>query len=164
MVSRRTIRRTLLGREVALAYAGIGGLYVIRHVRFQPVQIPAYLLIVAYDFVEIVIPAIAPYHPIGFPVFLYLLAVVAGAGARWSRQGPDGRSRWVRAAGGVCSVVAVLAFLFAAAVGGPLVSPADNPTPLVVTGATGLVFAAAAWWLLVGRPSVGRVGAPENGR
>ena len=75
MVTRQTLRRALLGRQVAVAYALLVALYLVRHVRFQPTQIPAYLLVVAYDVVELALPAIAPYHPIGFPLFLYLIMI-----------------------------------------------------------------------------------------
>ncbi len=142
------LRRTLLGRPVAVAYGVIVALYLVRHVRVQPLQIPAYLLIVAYDLVELAVPAIAPYHPVGFPAFLYLLAVLAAAVAR--RVGTDGADP-ARVAGGVALVIAALSFGFAAMVGGPVVSTTDNPTPLAITAATGLLLAAAGWWLLRGR-------------
>lgn len=148
MVTRRTVRDALLGRDVAVAYAAIVALYLVRAVRFQPFQIPAYLLIVAYDLVEVTLPVLTPYYPVGFPLFLYLLAVVGAAAARWLRLGDGGASSWTQTAGGVCLLVGVLSLLFAAFVGGPLVSPADNPTPLAVTGATGVVFLLGAWWLL----------------
>lgn len=153
MVTRQTARRALLGRHVAAAYAVIVALYLVRYVRFQPLQIPAYLLIVAYDFVEVALPVITPYYPVGFPLFLYLLAVVGAAVTRWGRtDGAD--ADWRPAAGGVSLVVAALSFLFAAVVGGPLVSATDNPTPLAITGATGLVLLVGGWWLL-GRPLPG---------
>lgn len=151
MFDARAARRALLGRDVATAYAAIVGLYLVRHLGFQPVQIPAYLFIVGYDFVELGLPAISPYHPVGFPLFLYLLAVLGAGVARWARAGPTPGFDARRAVGGVCVVVAMLAFLFAGIVRGPIVSPADNPTPLAITGLTGVIFAAAAWWLLRGR-------------
>lgn len=151
MVSTRTIRRTLLGRDVAVAYGVVVALYLIRHVRFQPLQIPAYLLIVAYDFVEVALPAINPYHPVGFPLFLYLLAIASAGIARPVRGGDTDASAWRRATGGVSLLVATLSFLFAALVGGPLVSATDNPTPLAITATTGVVLAVAGWWLLRGR-------------
>ena len=139
-------RRALLGRSVAIAYGVLVALYLVRHVRLQPIQIPAYLLIVSYDLVELALPAIAPYHPVGFPLYLYLLAVVVAAATR--RLHHDGEPDWRRVAGGVSLAIAALSFGFAALVGGPLVAPADNPTPLAITGATGIVLAALGWWLL----------------
>lgn len=152
MVTRKEIRQALLGRDVAVAYAIIVALYALKFVRFQPVQIPPYLLIVAYDFVEVAIPVLTPYHPIGFPLFIYVLAVVGAGIARSFR--PDTREdiSWLRIAGGICLIVGSISILFGAFVGGPLVSPTDNPTPLAITGLTGIVFLLASWWLL-GHPS-----------
>lgn len=148
-------RRILLGREVAIAFAVIAVLYLVRFIRFQPLQIPAYLLIVAYDLVEMALPVLAPYHPVGFPIFLYLLAVIGAGAARRVRAGDDG-SAWARSIGGVSLVVGTISLAFGAFVGGPLVSPTDNPTPLAITGVTGIVLLLVGWWLL-GRPS-GRLG------
>lgn len=162
MVDRSTVRRVLLGRAVAVAYALLVGLYLARTIRLQAVQIPAYLLIVAYDLVEVVLPVLTPYHPIGFPVFLYLLAVVGAAVTRRLTTGPPAGTVGLRAAGGVCLVVGLLSLAFAALVGGPLVAPTDNPTPLAITGTTGLLFLTAGWWLLRRRPTrPGATTSPE---
>jgi hypothetical protein len=153
MVSRHTLQNALLGRDVAIAYALIVALYLLKFIRFQPVQIPPYLLIVAYDFVEVMLPFLTPYHPIGFPVFLYLFAV-AGAGVTRRLRATNGEQiAWLQTLGGVCLVVGVLSLGFGAFVGGPVVSPTDNPTPLAITGATGLIFLVAAW-VLLGRPRI----------
>lgn len=152
MVTRKTLRRAFLGRDVAVAYAVIIALYLVRHVRFQPLQIPAYLLIVAYDIVEMVLPVLTPYHPIGFPIFLYLLAIVGAGVARQLRTDDEADSAWIRTAGGVGLVIGVLSLLFGAYVGGPLIAPTDNPTPLAITGAAGIILLIGSWWLL-GRPS-----------
>ena len=151
MVIRLTLERVLLGREVAVAFGVIAALYLVRVIRFQPLQIPAYLLIVAYDFVEVAVPALTPYYPVGFPVFLYLLAVVGAAMARWGRSidGTSGAGR--SAAGGFCLLIGGLSLAFGLFVGGPMVAPSDNPTPLAITGATGIILVAAGW-LLLGRP------------
>jgi hypothetical protein len=153
MVSRHTLRNALIGRDVAIAYAIVVALYLLKFVPFQPVQIPPYLLIVAYDLVEVAIPFLTPYYPIAFPLFLYVLAV-AGAGiTRYGRTADSDQSVWLQTLGGVCLLVGIIALGFGAFVGGPLVSPTDNPTPLAITGATGVVFLAGAWWLLA-RPTV----------
>ncbi|MDZ7701174.1 MAG: hypothetical protein U5J98_03430 [Halobacteriales archaeon] len=151
MAPRDGLRRTLLGRPVAVAYGVLVALYLVRHARFQPLQIPAYLLIVAYDFVEVALPVLSPYHPVGFPVFLYALAVVAAAVAR--RLRPDASAGLGPAVGGAVLVVAALSFAFAVLVGGPLVSATDNPTPLAITATAGLVLAGVGVWLLRGRAS-----------
>lgn len=160
MVDRTVVRRVLLGREVAVAYAVLVGLYLVRTIRVQAVQIPAYLLIVAYDVVEVALPVVTPYHPVGFPVFLYLLAVAGAAATR--RFTADTGSGWggLRAAGGGCLVVGLISLAFGAMVGGPVVAPTDNPTPLAITATTGLVFLAVGWWLLRGVPK--RSGSPRT--
>lgn len=127
-------------------------LYLVRLVRFQPLQIPAYLLIVTYDVVEVALPVLTPYYPVAFPLFLYLVAIVGGGVARWLRSDAREGGAVPRAAGGVSLVVGSLSLLFGAYVGGPLVAPTDNPTPLAITGATGIVLLVVGWWLL-GRPS-----------
>lgn len=152
MVTRRELRQVLLGRDVATAYAIIVALYALKFVRFQPIQIPPYLLIAAYDFVEVAVPMLTPYHPVGFPLFLYLLAVIGAGVARWFRPETEGGSIWLRTAGGICLVVGMISILFGAFVGGPLVSATDNPTPLAITGATGVILLVASWWLL-GHPT-----------
>lgn len=75
MSSPNTLRNALVGRDVAIAFALIVALYLLKFILFQPVQVPPYLLIVAYDFVEVAIPVLTPYHPVAFPVFLYVLAI-----------------------------------------------------------------------------------------
>jgi hypothetical protein len=52
MVDRTALREVLLGRSVAIAFTALAGLYLARQLRLQPLQIPAYLLIVAYDAIE----------------------------------------------------------------------------------------------------------------
>ncbi|MFB6301477.1 MAG: hypothetical protein ABEH78_01245 [Haloferacaceae archaeon] len=148
MVTRGTVGRALLGRGVAVAYAVVVALYLLQFVGSRPVQIPAYLLIAAYDLVEVAVPGLTPYHPVGFPLFLYLLAVV-GAGAARRFQSSDGHaSDWTRTVGGVCLVVGSLSVAFGVLVGGPLVARTDNPTPVAITGAIGLLLLAGGWWLL----------------
>lgn len=151
VVSRVALRRGLLGREVAVAFAIIAALYLVRFVRFQPLQIPAYLLIVAYDVVELALPVLTPYHSVGFPVFLYGLAVVGARAARLVRSDDSEGRTMPLAGGGVCLVVGTISLVFGAFVGGPLVSPTDNPTPLAITGTTGVVLLVVSW-LLLGRP------------
>lgn len=153
MVSRQTLRNALFGRNVAIAYTIIVALYLLKSIPFQPVQIPPYLLIVAYDLVEVALPFLTPYYPVAFPSFLYVLAV-GGAGIARALHAADGeQSAWLRTLGGVCLIIGVLSLGFGAFVGGPLVSPTDNPTPLAITGATGIIFLLIAWWLL-GRPTI----------
>lgn len=153
MVSRQTLRNALLGRDVAIAYALLVALYLLKFIRFQPVQIPPYLLIVAYDLIEVALPFLTPYHTIGFPLFLYVLAVIGAAITRRLQTVDSERSAWLRTFGGICLIIGTLSLAFGAIVGGPVVSPTDNPTPLAITGAAGIILLLAGWWLL-GRPSI----------
>lgn len=153
MATHRTLRHTLLSRDVAIAYAVIIVLYLMRGIRFQPLQIPAYLLIVAYDVVEVVLPFLTPYYPVGFLLFLYLLAIIGAGAARWLQSEGKNRPTVIRTVGGVCLVIGTISLLFGAYVGGPLIAPADNPTPLIITAATGIILLVTGWWLL-DRPSI----------
>lgn len=153
MVTLRTARRVFLGRDVAFAYAVVVALYLVRLVEFQPLQIPAYLLIVAYDVVEVLVPILTPYHPIGFPLFLYLISIVGAAVARRLRSDERSESDWLQSAGGICLVIGTLSLVFGAFVGGPIIAPSDNPTPLAITGTTGITLLVVGWWLL-GRPAM----------
>ena len=153
MPSRGTRRNALFGRDVVIAYALIVALYLLKFVPFQPGQIPPYLLIVAYDVVEGVLPVLTPYYPLGFPLFLYVLALGGASITRALRVTDNDRSAWLQTLGGVCLVIGILSLGFGAFVGGPLVSSTDNPTPLAITGVTGVVLLGIAWWLL-GRPTI----------
>jgi hypothetical protein len=153
MVSRHTLRRSLLGSDVAIAYAILVVMYLLKFVPFQPVQIPPYLLIVTYDLVEVALPFLTPYYPIAFPLFLYVLAVSGAGITRKLRATDSDQSAWLQTLGGVCFIIGIISLGFGAFVGGPLVSPTDNPTPLAITGTTGIIFLVVAWWLL-GRSTI----------
>lgn len=140
--------KTLLGRDIAVAYAIVIALYMMKFVKFQPFQIPAYLMTVSYDIVEVMFPALTPYYPVGFPLFLYLLSIIGAGATRRLRSGDREKLDWTQIVGGVCLVIGMLSLLFGAFVGGPVISPTDNPTPLAITGITGIVFLIGAWWLL----------------
>lgn len=109
-----------------------------------------------YDIVEVALPVLTPYYPIGFPLFLYAVALVGAAATRWlaPTETDDASLAWVRGAGGVCVLVGMVSLLFGAMIGGPFVSPTDNPTPLAITSGTGIVLVVGGWWLL-GRPTSG---------
>jgi hypothetical protein len=153
MLSRGTLRNALFGRDVVIAYAIIVALYLLKFIPFQPGQIPPYLLIVAYDLVEVVLPFLTPYYPIGFPLFLYVLALGGAYITRTLRVTDKDQSAWLQTLGGVFLVIGILSLGFGAFVGGPLVSSTDNPTPLAITGVTGVILLGTAWWLL-GRPRI----------
>lgn len=148
MAAREPVRQAFFSRDVAVAYVVLVVLYLVRVVRFQPIQIPAYLLIVAYDGVETALPIVTPYYPLGFALFLYLLAILGAGAARWLQSGDEDRLSVSRTIGGVCLIIGTLSLLFGGFIGGPLVAPTDNPTPLAITGATGLILLGGGWWVL----------------
>jgi hypothetical protein len=145
MVARRALHRALLGRDVLVAFAALAVLYLVRFVQVQALQIPAYLLIVTYDVIEATVPLLQPYYGVVFPLFLYLLAVLGAGVARAVRPTDD--ESWTRAVGGVFVLAGLLSLTFGALVGGPLVAPRDNPTPLAITGAAGIVLLVGGAWL-----------------
>jgi hypothetical protein len=153
VVSRHTLRKVLLGRDIAIAYTILVALYLLKFIPFQPVQIPPYLLIVAYDLVEVALPFLTPYYPIAFPLFLYVLAIGGAGLTRKLRTTDSEQAAWLQTLGGVCLIISIFSLGFGAFVGGPLVSPTDNPTPLAITGTTGIIFLVVAWWLL-GHPTI----------
>lgn len=140
---RSRLRRVLLGPDVAVAFAVLAAMYLAMQVPFQPTQIPGYLLVVAYDLVEVAIPALTPYWPVGFPAFLYLLAVVGAAVGRVVRDDEG----WVGSIGAGLVVVGMLAFGFALLIAGPT-ALAGNLAPVAITTVTGVVLVVVGWWLL----------------
>lgn len=82
------------------------------------------------------------------------MLAISGAGiTRKLRSTDSEQSPWLQTLEEVCLIIGVLSLGFGAFVGGSLVSPTDNPTPLAITGATGIIFLVIAWWLL-GRPTI----------
>lgn len=142
-LSRSRLRRVLLGPDVAVAFAVLAVLYVAMEVPFPPTQVPGYLLVVAYDLVEVAIPALTPYWPVGFPAFLYLLAVVGAAVGRVVRD--DGG--WPASVGTALLVVGGISLLFASLLGIPLALRGDV-VPGAITGTVGVVLVALGAWLL----------------
>lgn len=140
MRHREELVRGLLGRDVLIAYVFIGILYLLRNIDFRAFQIPGYLLIVAYDVIEVLVPPLAPFRSIGFPLFMYLLAVIGAGGARLLVASDEDGSNWRRGLGGVSVLFGFISISFGMAVGGPIVVASDNPTPLAITGLTGLAF------------------------
>ncbi len=82
------------------------------------------------------------------------MLAIGGAEITRRLRGTDSeQTAWSQTLGGVSLIIGILSLGFGAFVGGPLVSPTDNPTPLAITGTTGIIFLVVAWWLL-GRPPI----------
>lgn len=56
--------------------------------------------------------------------------------SRHLRKGAGEQRAWLRTIGGICLVIGTISLLFGAAVGGPLIAPTDNPSPLAISAAT----------------------------
>lgn len=138
----RSLQRTVAGRDVLVAFATVASLSLLaRAVPLQPLQVPGYLLTVGYDLVETALPVLAPYWPVGYPAYLYVLAV-AGAGiARWLRA-RGSPNAWRPAVAGAFTLLGVLALALAATVYLP--HAGADPTPVAIVAATGVVFLVTA--------------------
>jgi hypothetical protein len=150
-MSRR--RSVSLARDVVVSTAVVGGLYGLAFVEFQPVQIPGYLLIVGFDILEATLGSAGSNYDVLFYVYLVGLGVLGGALSHVLRTWTDdGVAGWRRGVAGALVVTGVLAFSFALMV---LVG-SSQLTPVLITGATGLVSFAIAGWL------TGAVGGTET--
>lgn len=74
---RATTPRTF-GRDAAVGTLVLAGLYGLRSVQFQPLQIPSYLLIVGFDVLEGLFGSAGPYCDLLFAMYILGLGV-AGA-------------------------------------------------------------------------------------
>lgn len=149
--------RTLLA-DAAVAGVVVAGLYGLLYaVPFPPFGVPGYLLIVAFDALEPVLPpfATAAAYDAAFAGFLAALALVASAAASRARaQSPDtaGPSGVRTAAGAALAVVGAVGLVVAAVVFAPYVG--GQYVPLLLVAGTGLALVAAGRYVALGR--VGR--------
>lgn len=86
---RRPYAAATLVRDWAVAVAVIAGLYGLLYaIPVPPFGVPGYLLIVAFDWLEPVLPSFASSaaYDAGFAGFLGVLAVLAAVAASWARS------------------------------------------------------------------------------
>lgn len=137
--------RNLFVRDIIVATAAIVALYGLgQGVQFQPVQIPGYLLIVAFDLLEVTFGSAGSNYDALFATYILALGVAAGGVgyALRRRAGSTDLPNWRFGASGALALVGVLSLLFALNV----FLGAGFVTPVLVTGATGVVLLALAAW------------------
>lgn len=131
--------RTLAGDAVA-AGAVIAGLYGLLYaVPLPPFAIPGYLMIVAFDALEAVLPAFpsSTAYDAAFATFLGVLALVSAVGASWARA-HGAQEGWRPSVGGALATLGVLALVLAAGVF--LRYAAGDFVPLLLVTGTGVAL------------------------
>ncbi|AHZ21893.1 hypothetical protein E6P09_08145 [Haloferax mediterranei ATCC 33500] len=138
-------RSYVFARDATVATAVLVGLFVLRYVQFQPLQIPGYLLIVGFDVIEAVFGSAGANYDVLFAAYLVGLGVVGAGVAQVVRQNSKGTDIhwWRLGAASALALLGVVSLLFAAMV----LFTTTQLTPVYVTGAAGLVFLALAAWL-----------------
>ncbi|MFC7069750.1 hypothetical protein [Halobaculum lipolyticum] len=142
--------RTLLADGAVAAFV-VTSLYALLYaVPLPPFGVPGYLLVVAFDRIEALVPALVA--PVGFDAgfagFLAVLAVVAAVGASWARARGATAGRSV-AAGAAVTVVGVVGVCLA--LGVFLRFAAGDYAPLLLVGATSVLLLFGGRYLAVGR-------------
>jgi hypothetical protein len=133
-------------REAVIAVVVVVGLYGLSSsVQFSPAQIPAYLLIVGFDMLEVTFGSAGAYYPVLFGAYLVGLgvagAVVVHTFRRWTSEAD--LPSWRLGVAGAFTVVGALSLLFALSI---LIGTSQMDA-VVITGVTGLIFLALAGWL-----------------
>lgn len=140
-----------LARDAVAAGAVVAGLYGLLYaVPLPPFGVPGYLLLVAFDALEVVLPRFASSaaYDAAFAGFLAALSLVAALAASWTRSRGATAGRRV-AAGAALAVVGVVGLLVAAGVFVPYAGGQYGPLLLVV--GTGLALVAAGRYVALGR-------------
>ena len=134
-------------RDAVVGTAVIAGLYGLAFgVQFPPVQIPGYLIIMGFDMLEGVLGSVQSNFDLVFGLYLVGLGLTGAAVVTVFREvtGERGRPAWQSGVAGALAVVGVLSLVFALFV----LSGSTQLTPVLITGAVGLVFLAVAAWLV----------------
>lgn len=138
--------RVTFVRETVIAVVVVIGLYapVAWGVEFRPAIIPGYLLIVGFDILEVTVGSAGAYYPVLFGAYLFGLGLTGAVVVHTVRNssGVDLPS-WRLGAAGAFTMVGILALLFALGV----LLGTSQMTPVVITGAVGLLLLALAGWL-----------------
>ena len=148
---RRPYAGATLLRDWVIAVAVIAGLYgLLSAIPFPPFGVPGYLLIVAFDRLETVLPPFSSStaYDAAFAGFLGTLAAVASIGSSWSRSRGAVGGHSVAAGAAVTVVGGVGAVLWSAIF---LRFAGGDYAPLIVVGATTVLLLFAGRSLAVGR-------------
>ncbi|WP_277553843.1 hypothetical protein [Halobaculum limi] len=144
--------RTLL-TDSLVAAGVIAGFYALLYaVPLPPFGVPGYLLLVAFDALEVVLPTFtsATMYDAAFAAFCGSLAVAAAVVASWTRtRGASGR--WRPGAGAALAVVGVVGL--SVALGVFLVNAGVDYGPFLLVTGTAVVLLTAGWHVV--RTSVG---------
>lgn len=147
--------RTLL-RDAVVAGAVIAGLYGLLYaVPLPPFAIPGYLMIVAFDALEAVLPSFpsSTAYDAAFATFLAVLALLSALTASWARThgSLDG---WRAGAGSALAVLGALALV----IGVGLLLPSGNVqvVPLLIITVTGIALLLGGAAVAFGRTAIAR--------
>jgi hypothetical protein len=133
------VRDTVFGTLTVVGLYGLG-----MGVQFQPAQIPAYLLIVGFDMLEVVFGSVGTYYNVVFATYLFGLGVVSAVIARVLRKQADKTDipRWRFSVASVLVVVGGFALFFML-----FISLWAGLISVLITGTTALVLLGLAGWL-----------------
>ena len=146
--------RTLL-RDAVVAGAVVAGLYGLFYaVPLPPFAIPGYLMIVAFDALEAVLPSFpsSTAYDAAFATFLAALALLSGLTASWARTrgSLDG---WRSGAGSALAVLGTLALVVGV---GILQSGNVQVVPVLIVTGTGIALLLGGAAVAFGRTAIAR--------
>lgn len=145
--------KTSFIREAVVSIAVVIGLYLAAGVQFPPLQIPGYLLIVGFDMLEVTFGSADAYYDVLFAAYLLGLGLVGAVFVHALRTlTHETVPSWRLGVAGALIVVGVISLSFAVAMSFQI----SYYTPVLITGATGLILFALAGWLvgLLGSSSI----------
>ncbi|GAB3691826.1 hypothetical protein GCM10028857_29680 [Salinarchaeum chitinilyticum] len=133
------VRDAIVGTLTVVGLYGLG-----MSVQIPPVQIPAYLLIVGFDLLEVAFGSVGTYYDVVFAAYLLGVGVVGAATAHVIRNQADatGIPKWRFAVASVFVVVGGAALFFAV-----FISPEAGRISVLITGTTAVVLLGLAGWL-----------------
>lgn len=137
--------KTSFVREAVVSMLVVVGLYGLTGVQFQPVQIPGYLFIVEFDMLEVTFGSADEYYYVLFAAYLLGLGLAGAVLVHILRtRTPETVPSWRLGVAGALIVVGTLSLLFALVV----LFGSSQFTPVLITGATGLILLALAGWFV----------------
>lgn len=141
--------RSLYVRDAVASTVGIGGCYgMFEFVPIRPLVVPGYLLVVGFDLLESVFGSTGSFYALLFGLYILGLGLVGGLLAHGVRTVAETTAvpPWRLGLAGGFSVVASLAFLFAAFV----YRNTTQSEPVMIAGLVGIVLVGLTVLLSVG--------------